>query len=102
MTDSRIVLGRRTLARLSLAFVVCLGTIGAAGAMPLIQAVDNGADPARIIEVRGGCGFGEHRGGFGGCRINHGPRGRIRAATTGLPRGCPPGERRGFYGRCRF
>lgn len=97
MTNSRQIFGR-----FGLAISLVLGTAGAASAMPLIQAVDNSLDGARIIEVRGGCGFGEHRGFFGGCRINHGPRGRIRAATTGLPGGCPPGRHRGFYGRCRF
>lgn len=93
----------RSYGRFGLAAVFALGTIGAASAMPLIQqAVADGSDGARIIEVRGGCGFGEHRGPYAGCRINHGPRGRIRAATTGLPRGCPPGRHRGPYGGCRF
>ena len=94
--------GRETLGRLGLAAALALGSVGAASAMPLIQAVDDGTAQARIIEVRGGCGFGEHRGPFGGCRINNGPRGAIRAATTGLPGGCPPGRHRGPYGGCRF
>ncbi len=67
-------------------------------ATPLL---DKGA-PTEVVLVRGGCGFGEHRGPYGGCRINNGPRGALRAATTGLPRGCPPGMHRGFYGRCRY
>ena len=97
MTNSR-----QTLGRFGLAISLVLGTAGAASAMPLIPAVDDGSGGAQIVEVRGGCGFGEHRGPFAGCRINHGPRGRIRAATTGLPGGCPPGRHRGPYGGCRF
>ena len=86
---------------LGLAAALMLGTTGAASAMPLTPAP--GSTPqAQIIEVRGGCGFGEHRGPYAGCRINHGPRGRIRAFQTGLPRGCPPGRHRGPYGGCRF
>jgi len=53
-----------------------------------------------IMLVRGGCGFGEHRGLFGGCRLNHGPRGAIRRAISGAPRGCPPGLIRGPRGFC--
>ena len=102
MTNHHQFLGRQTLGRLSLAAALTLATAGAASAMPLIQAVDNGTDQAQIIEVRGGCGFGEHRGPYGGCRINNGPRGAIRAATSGLPGGCPPGRHRGPYGGCRF
>lgn len=97
MTNSRQSLGR-----FGLAVSLVLGTMGAASAMPLITALDNGTDGAQIIEVRGGCGFGEHRGPYGGCRINYGPRGQIRAAITGLPGGCPPGRHRGPYGGCRF
>ena len=100
MTNSRQFLGRA-----GLAVALALGTAGTAGAaraMPMIPAVDDGATDAQIIDVRGGCGFGEHRGPFGGCRINNGPRGRIRAAITGLPRGCPPGRHRGPFGGCRF
>lgn len=83
------------------ALIIAAASATGAAAMTATPLLDTG-DGAQVIQVRGGCGFGEHRGPFLGCRINHGPRGRIRAATTGLPRGCPPGERRGFYGRCRF
>ncbi len=85
----------------SLASALLLLSASAAGAAPFAAVpLDTGAD-AQILHVRGGCGFGEHRGPFAGCRINRGPRGRIRAEVTGLPRGCPPGLRRGLYGRCR-
>jgi hypothetical protein len=84
-------------------FGVALALTGApASALPLVStpAVAVGND-AQLIPVRGGCGYGEHRGPLDGCRINNGPRGAIRAATTGLPGGCPPGLHRGAYGRCR-
>lgn len=91
------------LSRIAVVFAAVAFGAGAAGAVPLAPTPGAAAhDGAELIQVRGGCGFGEHRGPFGGCRINHGPRGRIRAATTGLPGGCPPGMHRGFYGRCRF
>lgn len=58
------------------------------------------AGDASITLVRGGCGFGEHRGPYGGCRLNRGPRGAIRRAISGAPRGCPPGLIRGPRGFC--
>lgn len=61
--------------------------------------LSSGAD-ASVVLARGGCGFGEHRGPFGGCRLNRGPRGDIRRALTGAPRGCPPGLVR-IRGICR-
>ena len=105
-TLGRQALGRRTLGRrmagLGFCFALTLATGGVASAMPLSPAVDTGSQSAQIIEVRGGCGFGEHRGPYAGCRINNGPRGRIRASVTGLPYGCPPGQHRGPYGHCHF
>ena len=84
----------------SLASALLQLSAGGAGATPFAASlVTNGAD-AQIIQVAGGCGFGEHRGPYGGCRINPGPRGRIRASVTGLPLGCPPGLHRGPYGHC--
>lgn len=70
---------------------------GAAQALP-IAPLSNG--DASITLVRGGCGFGEHRGAYGGCRLNRGPRGAIRRAISGAPRGCPPGLIRGPRGFC--
>ncbi len=92
-----------TFSQISLAGAALLFAAGTANAAPLAPTplLDSGTR-ARIVQVAGGCGFGEHRGPFGGCRINNGPRGAIRAQLTGLPRGCPPGQHRGFYGRCRF
>lgn len=58
------------------------------------------AGDTSITLVRGGCGFGEHRGPYGGCRLNRGPRGAIRRAISGAPRGCPPGMIRGPRGFC--
>ena len=75
--------------------LVAAGTAQAFQPAPIASTPD-----AAIIQVRGGCGFGEHRGRFGGCRLNRGPRGAIRRAFTGAPRGCPPGLIRGRYGRC--
>ncbi|MCJ2046034.1 hypothetical protein MKK58_16080 [Methylobacterium sp. J-078] len=72
---------------------------GGAQALPM-PAGGIGVD-APIVQIRGGCGFGAHRGPFGGCRLNRGPRGAIRRAITGAPRGCPPGLYRGPGGRCR-
>lgn len=70
---------------------------GAAMALP-VAPLSTG--DASITLVRGGCGFGEHRGPLGGCRLNRGPRGAIRRAISGAPRGCPPGMIRGPRGFC--
>jgi len=70
---------------------------GAAQAMPVAPLA--GGD-ASVTLVRGGCGFGEHRGPGGGCRLNRGPRGAVRRSITGAPRGCPPGMVRGPRGFC--
>jgi hypothetical protein len=70
---------------------------GAAQALPVAPL---SMGDAAITLVRGGCGFGEHRGPLGGCRLNRGPRGAIRRAISGAPRGCPPGMIRGPRGFC--
>lgn len=81
-----------------------LGSV-AAQAAPVSPAAPGAAD-APIARVAGGCGFGEHRGPMGGCRLNRGPDGRLgprarmRRMMTGAPRGCPPGMVRGPRGRC--
>ena len=74
---------------------------GAAQAAPMVPAPLTGGNDATVTLVRGGCGFGEHRGPFGGCRLNRGPRGAIRRSLTGAPGGCPPGLHRGPRGFCR-
>jgi hypothetical protein len=84
---------------LILAAATSLLIVGQAQALPMASP-GPGID-APIVQVRGGCGFGAHRGSFGGCRLNRGPRGAIRRAVTGAPRGCPPGLYRGPAGRCR-
>jgi hypothetical protein len=71
-----------------------------AQALPVSPLSAISADSAPVVQVRGGCGFGEHRGPMGGCRLNRGPRGDIRRAITGAPRGCPPGMHRGPRGFC--
>lgn len=76
---------------------VALFAGGAAQAMPVAPLANS---DAAVTLVRGGCGFGEHRGRFGGCRLNRGPRGAIRRSITGAPRGCPPGLVRGPRGFC--
>jgi hypothetical protein len=73
---------------------------GAAEALPLAAAPVAG-DPPVVLAAQG-CGFGAHRGAFGGCRLNRGPRGQIRRAITGAPRGCPPRMYRGPRGVCRY
>ncbi|WP_412758563.1 GCG_CRPN prefix-to-repeats domain-containing protein [Methylobacterium radiotolerans] len=77
----------------SLALLAC----GAAQAMPVAPVAQSDAS---VTLVRGGCGFGEHRGPAGGCRLNRGPRGAIRRSITGAPRGCPPWMVRGPRGFC--
>ena len=87
---------------LILAAVVGFGAAGATGgaeAMPMAAAPLAAAPPT--VLVLGGCGFGEHRGFLGGCRLNRGPRGVIRRRLTGAPRGCPPRRTR-IRGICRF
>ncbi|MCJ2073402.1 hypothetical protein MKK75_32240 [Methylobacterium sp. J-030] len=74
---------------------LCVGS--AAQALPVAPLAQDGAP---MTLVRGGCGFGEHRGPAGGCRLNRGPRGAIRRSITGAPRGCPPGLVRGPRGFC--
>jgi hypothetical protein len=65
-----------------------------ASASPLIQdAVSNGSDGARIIQVYGGCGPYGHRGPYGGCRTGGQWGGYVRGAS------CPAGFHIGPYGR---
>ncbi len=83
---------------LIVAAAAALFATGSAQALP-VTPLSSGE--SAIVQVRGGCGFGAHRGPFGGCRLNRGPRGAIRRALTGAPRGCPPGLYRGPRGFCR-
>ena len=86
----------RTISLAGIALLLAAGIAHAAplSAPPLIEA----GVAVQVIPAADGCGFGEHRGPYGGCRINNGPRGAIRAELTGLPRGCPPGMHRGLHG----
>jgi hypothetical protein len=56
-------------------------------AMPLAPLASAVAGDAVIIPVAGGCGWGWHRGPFGGCRALY---------------DCPPGFHTGPYGRRCF
>ncbi|TXN21140.1 hypothetical protein [Methylobacterium sp. WL9] len=84
---------------LIVAAATTLFVAGQAQALPVAAGMTSLDAP--VVQVRAGCGFGAHRGPFGGCRLNRGPRGAIRQAITGAPRGCPPGLYRGPGGRCR-
>lgn len=89
---------------MKLTHVIAAATIallagGEAQAMPMPQL--NVATDSGVILARAGCGFGAHRGPYGGCRLNRGPRGAMRQMMTGAPRGCPPGRYR-VRGICRF
>jgi hypothetical protein len=70
------------------AFAIGLGLAGitASQAMPLGPVVDQGPS-AEVILVAGGCGFGWHRGPYGGCRPMY---------------NCPPGWHSGPFGRHCF
>jgi hypothetical protein len=72
-----------------------LALVSSAQAMPIASLGDtqaalvtsDGTEAAPVIQVFGGCGWGEHRGPFGGCRPLF---------------NCPPGWHTGPYGRvCR-
>jgi hypothetical protein len=65
-----------------------------ATATPLVQdAVSDGFDGARIIQVYGGCGPYGHRGVYGYCRTGGQWGGYVRGAS------CPAGFHIGPYGR---
>lgn len=69
---------------------------GASNAMPLAPVAPSAH--ADVIQVRGGCGPGFHRGPYGGCRVN---RGRVVVVPPRFvrPGRCGPGR---FWrgGRC--
>lgn len=73
------------------------GATGAA-AMPAAPLSSGGNG---LTLVRGGCGWGAHRGIYGGCRLNPGWRGHMRGAMGGAPLGCPPGTHPTGGGYCR-
>ena len=88
------------LTNLILTAAIVLSAASGAEAMP-VASPSTVAGAAPLVRVVGGCGYGEHRGPLGGCRLNRGPRGFIRALRTGAPRGCPPHRTR-IRGICRF
>lgn len=94
--------GLKRVSVLAAAAALAVVSFGTAEAGPRLVLPAAQPGETAIVQVAGGCGFGEHRGPYGGCRINHGPRGALRAAVTGLPGGCPPRMHRGPYGHCRY
>ena len=89
------------IATLCFGLALALGVGGAAQAMPVSG--DAGIDSSNITLVAQGCGPGMHRGPYGACRPNYGPRGY----GYGPPRNVGPGcfMRRTPYGMrrvCRY
>ena len=56
-----------------------LGAGASADAGLLTPLVAGSSDTGQVTLVRAGCGFGGHRGPYGGCRANRGPRGAVFA-----------------------
>ncbi len=76
----------KLLAASALALGLGLFAIAPSQAMPLAPLPLATAGDAAIIQVSGGCGWGGHRGPYGGCRPLY---------------NCPPGWHSGPYGqRC--
>ncbi len=69
------------------AFGISLAAITASYAMPVVPLDQTSAASGDIIRVAGGCGFGWHRGPYGGCRPMF---------------NCPPGWHPGPFGRRCF
>jgi hypothetical protein len=77
----------KLLAASALAIGLGLFAIAPSQAMPLAPLSPAASGEAVIIPVAGGCGWGFHRGPFGGCRPLY---------------SCPPGFHTGPYGRHCF
>ncbi len=91
------------LTSLCVAATALLFAAGGAEAMPAPSLSATG--DSGFILARQGCGFGAHQGYYGGCRLNHGWRGRMRGAMGGAPLGCRPGTHprgRGYCVRNRY
>jgi hypothetical protein len=74
------------LAASAVALGLSLAAMTASQAMPLAPLVQTQAAQGEVILVSGGCGWGWHRGPYGGCRPLY---------------NCPPGWHTGPYGqRC--
>jgi len=74
------------LAACAVAFGLGLFAMTGSQAMPLASLAQTAASDA-IIQLYGGCGWGGHRGPYGGCRPLY---------------NCPPGWHAGPYGRRCF
>ena len=86
-----------------LALALGLGGMGAAQAMPVSG--DAGVDASNITLAAQGCGPGMHRGPYGACRPNFGPRGYGPRYGYGPRRGVDCFVRRTPYGVrrvCRY
>ena len=66
---------------------VSLAAMSASQAMPVAPLDQAVSEDAAMIPVYGGCGWGGHRGPYGGCRPLY---------------NCPPGWHSGPYGRRCF
>jgi hypothetical protein len=77
----------KLLAASALALGLGLFATAPSEAMPLVPFAPAGSAEAVIIPVAGGCGWGFHRGPYGGCRPLY---------------NCPPGFHTGPYGRHCF
>jgi len=70
----------------------------------IVVALLAGVAAVTPADARGGCGYGWHRGGYGGCRHNWGPGPRFAGPVPRLRplyRACPRGFHLGRYGeRC--
>ena len=89
---------------IGMGFAMALGLAGLSGAAQAMPVpADAGLGAAQITRVAQGCGPGMHRGPYGGCLRNYGPRGYGPPRAYGPPRhggaGCvmqrtPSGVRR--------
>ena len=77
----------KLLAASAFALGISFAAITASQAMPVAPLDQTGAASGEVIRVAGGCGWGFHRGPYGGCRPMY---------------NCPPGWHSGPYGRHCF
>ena len=77
---------------IGLGFAMALGLAGLSGAAQAMPSPgDGGLGASGITLAAQGCGPGMHRGPYGGCRPNYGPRGYGPPRAYGPPRRVGPG-----------
>ena len=77
---------------IGLGFAMALGLAGLSGAAQAMPVpADAGASAAAITLIAQGCGPGMHRGPYGGCMPNYGPRRYGPPRAYGPPRRLGPG-----------